>query len=289
MIPHAWMLLPSGRRLDLLNSHPCAWTDADLATRLSRTYRWCSDTCWDRSLSVAQHSFTVLHLRQAASSSPLSASECLRELLHDAEEGLTHYDVPTPLKPLLGKAYLDMIAGLRRCIDSRYNVPKWDKASYAAHKIADRLAAACEARHVVGWSAEDISQALGIMIEPLGHDPVPIQAGMKPWEPWPAALAARLFLEELERLQREMLELAPDECVVTMLPSTRQAGHGVGKADQATFVVVEGGDSIVEGQIVKGVRLDSGSWDLDRLFTVQTDEGELLTVHGWNCHTEVLP
>ncbi len=27
MTEHAWMLLPSGRQLDLLAPHPCAWTD----------------------------------------------------------------------------------------------------------------------------------------------------------------------------------------------------------------------------------------------------------------------
>jgi hypothetical protein len=36
----AWVLLPSGRRLDLLNPDPQAWTDHDLAVGLSRTYRW---------------------------------------------------------------------------------------------------------------------------------------------------------------------------------------------------------------------------------------------------------
>lgn len=60
MTAHAWMLLPSGQRLDLLDPHPCAWTDEDLVIRLSRTHRWCSDTRWKRPLSVAQHSLTVL-------------------------------------------------------------------------------------------------------------------------------------------------------------------------------------------------------------------------------------
>ena len=36
----AWILLPSGRRLDLLSPDPWAWTDRDLAIGLSRTYRW---------------------------------------------------------------------------------------------------------------------------------------------------------------------------------------------------------------------------------------------------------
>jgi len=36
----AWVLLPSGKRLDLLTPGPAAWTDRDLAISLSRTYRW---------------------------------------------------------------------------------------------------------------------------------------------------------------------------------------------------------------------------------------------------------
>ena len=36
----AWVLLPSGRRLNLLEPDPWAWTDRDLAIGLSRTYRW---------------------------------------------------------------------------------------------------------------------------------------------------------------------------------------------------------------------------------------------------------
>jgi 5'-nucleotidase len=38
MIPdRAWVLLPSGRRLDLLTPDPAAWTNRDLAIGLSRT------------------------------------------------------------------------------------------------------------------------------------------------------------------------------------------------------------------------------------------------------------
>ena len=42
----AWVLLPSGRRLNLLDPdpdpypYPDAWTDEDLAIGLSRTYHW---------------------------------------------------------------------------------------------------------------------------------------------------------------------------------------------------------------------------------------------------------
>lgn len=281
MTAHAWMLMPSGRRLDLLNPHPGDWTDDDLAIRLSRTYRWCSDTRWDRPLSVAQHSLTVLRLRQAASVRPLTPAEQLRELLHDAEEGVTNHDVPTPLKPLLGEAYQLMIERIRRCIDDRYNLPGWDEASYAAHKQADRLAAASEARHVVGWSDADIRLGLDIAARPVLRDPLPPQQGLRPWEPWPAHLAARLFGERLTQLQRNIVNGA---CVPppAVLPDAAIPETG------PTLVLVEGGGEVIEGRIVGGVRDDDGTWDLDGEFTVLTEEGDRFKVCGWNCITEVL-
>jgi hypothetical protein len=36
----AFVLLKSGRRLDLFDTDPEAWTDGDLAAGLSRTLRW---------------------------------------------------------------------------------------------------------------------------------------------------------------------------------------------------------------------------------------------------------
>lgn len=80
----AWVLLKSGRRLDLLDPDPDAWTDRDLAIGLSRTYRWAGYSAWDLPLSVAQHSLTVLALREMGG--PMTAREALRELLHDATE-----------------------------------------------------------------------------------------------------------------------------------------------------------------------------------------------------------
>ena len=289
MINHSWMLLPSGRRLDLLNPHPSAWTDADLASRLSRTFRWCSDTSWERSLSVAQHSLAVLHLRLASTPAPLSAAERLRELLHDAEEGLTHYDVPTPLKPLLGPAYHAMILNLRGCIERRYNLPIWKQADYEDHKIADQQAAANEARHIVGWSETEIC-ALGIHLIPHEHDLLPGQAGLKPWEPWPPELAARLFHEQLDQLQLEMLETSSDAEIVAEMPSELNHDHNIDltRPSQPTLVRVDGHGGAIEGKVVNGVRTEDGKWDLDDVFLVETTEGERFSVHGWNCITEVV-
>ncbi|CAB1371160.1 conserved protein of unknown function (plasmid) [Denitratisoma oestradiolicum] len=62
--PRAWVRLPSGRRLDLMNPDPAAWLDEDLAIRLARTYRWGGESVWPWPLSVAQHSLLVLALRR---------------------------------------------------------------------------------------------------------------------------------------------------------------------------------------------------------------------------------
>ena len=51
----AWVRLPSGKRLDLLNPTPFDWDDRDLALGLARTYRWGGHSAWPLPLSVAQH------------------------------------------------------------------------------------------------------------------------------------------------------------------------------------------------------------------------------------------
>ena len=51
----AFVLLKSGRRLDLLDPGPEVWTDGDPAAGLSRTMRWGGASRWVRPLSVAQH------------------------------------------------------------------------------------------------------------------------------------------------------------------------------------------------------------------------------------------
>src|SRR5262249_22219691 len=89
MSERAWILLPSGKQLDLLDPDPWAWTDDDLAIGLSRTYRWAGYSAWDLPLSVAQHSLAVLILRRSRfAERPLSVAEARRELLHDATEAL---------------------------------------------------------------------------------------------------------------------------------------------------------------------------------------------------------
>jgi hypothetical protein len=196
----AWILLPSGRRLDLLDPDPWAWTDRDLAIGLSRTYRWAGYSAWDLPLSVAQHSLTVLALYRASdATATLPDAEARRELLHDAVEALMGgWDPITPLKPHLGEGFARLVGKLQAAIDRRYDLPAWTPEQHARHKAADRLAAASEAHHVAGWSREAVREDLGIALAPLADDPLPHQEGRHPWEPWPPKLAERQFLSALQ-------------------------------------------------------------------------------------------
>ncbi len=201
MPERAWVRLQSGRRLNLLAPDPMSWTHRDLAIGLARTYRWGGHSCWSRPLSVAQHSLLVLALRQHGSlDHALDQGEALRELLHDADEGMLSFDPISPLKPHLGADYQSLVDRLREALAIRYRLPAWDADSYAAHKRADRLAAASEALHVAGWTLVELTQTLGMAIRPLMRDPLAPPRGCLPWEPWPADDAADRFLSVLESL-----------------------------------------------------------------------------------------
>ncbi|WP_373987518.1 phosphohydrolase [Duganella sp. BuS-21] len=203
----AWVRMPSGRRLDLLDPTPFDWDDSDLALGLARTYRWGGHSAWPLPLSVAQHSLTVMHVRAAACAAAgltLSPISALRELLHDAEEGLLGFDCLSPLKPFMGDAFSALTLKLEAAVFLRYGLPRWTPKEHAAHKLADRLAAASEAVHVAGWSAQEVQQTLKITVPPLSDDPLHAIYGGTAWEPWPPALAARRFLEQLDRLKTQV-------------------------------------------------------------------------------------
>jgi len=202
MSERAWILLPSGKQLDLLDPDPWAWTDDDLAIGLSRTYRWAGYSAWDLPLSVAQHSLAVLALRGSRfAERPLTDPEARRELLHDATEALMGgWDPITPLKPHLGPGFSALVARLQAAVDHRYDLPPWTSTDYVLHKQADRLAAANEAYHVVGWSRAAMREQLGIELAPLDNDPLDLPPDQRAWEPWPPKLAQVSFLRELQAL-----------------------------------------------------------------------------------------
>ncbi|HEU4845454.1 MAG TPA: phosphohydrolase [Burkholderiaceae bacterium] len=196
----AWVRMPSGKRLDLLDPTPLDWDDTDLALGLARTYRWGGHSRWDLPLSVAQHSITVMLLRRAMAPEPLAPETELRELIHDGDEGLIGFDCLSPLKPFLGERFQQLSERLQDAVFQRYGLQRWSAQEFVLHKRADRVAAASEAVHVVGWSGEEVRRTLKISERPLEHDPLQARYGGVAWEPWPPLLAQQRFLEELQRL-----------------------------------------------------------------------------------------
>jgi hypothetical protein len=204
MTIRAWVRMPSGKRLDLLNPTPFDWDDADLALGLARTYRWGGHSAWPLPLSVAQHSICVMLLRRAASPTPLAPVVELRELLHDAEEGLLGFDSVSPFKHLLGVGFKELTQRLEQMVFLRYGLPAWTPTEHAKHKQADRLAAASEAVHVVGWKVEEVRNTLRIRAAVLEEDPLAERYRCRPWEPWPPVIAAERFLIELDHLKQRI-------------------------------------------------------------------------------------
>lgn len=200
----AWVRLPSGKRLDLLNPTPFDWEDSDLALGLARTYRWGGHSAWPLPLSVAQHSLLVLALRRQRFPEVHDDAADLFELLHDGEEGLLGFDCISVLKPFLGEAFFRLTESLTQVIRLRYRVKDISVQARFAHKRADRIAAASEAVHVVGWTRDEVRYTLGIRFEPLGKDPLAEIYSVPAWEPWPPELAARLFLDELQKLTQKL-------------------------------------------------------------------------------------
>ena len=157
----AWVRLPSGKRLDLLHPTPFDWDDEDLAVGLARTYRWGGHSAWPLPLSVAQHSLMVMAMhRRAAARRDRDAD--LRELLHDADEGLLGFDCISVVKPFLGEGFRTLTADLQRAVAIRYRIKPFDPVTQKAHKRADRVAAASEAVHVVGWTRDEVRHTLRI-------------------------------------------------------------------------------------------------------------------------------
>ncbi len=195
----AWVRLPSGKRLDLLHPTPFDWDDEDLALGLARTYRWGGHSAWPLPLSVAQHSLIVLAMHRATRASEPRSE--LRELLHDADEGLLGFDCISVVKPFLGDAFRALTVALQGAVALRYGLAPYPPAGYRAHKKADRVAAASEAVHVVGWTRDEVRHTLHIPYEPVPVDPLVAVYGDVPWEPWPPSLAAERFLSELTLLQ----------------------------------------------------------------------------------------
>lgn len=200
----AWVRLPSGMRLDLLDPTPFDFADEDLALGLARTYRWGGHSAWPLPLSVAQHSLTVLALYRAWTRGKAEPAQELRELLHDADEGLLGFDPISVIKPYLGPDFHALVARLQDAIFRRYGLVAWTDEEKKLHKKADVLAAASEALHVVGWTLDEIQHVLKIRYEPLAIDPLSARYDCAPWQPWSPDLAAERFLAELRAIKQRL-------------------------------------------------------------------------------------
>lgn len=200
--PRAWVRQPSGKHLDLINPSPDDFDDSDLALGLARAFRWGGHSVWERPLSVAQHSLTVLHIR-LQSDSDLSPRLQLMELFHDAEEGLVGFDPISPLKALLGPEFQAVMDRLQRAVFSKYGLSEWSEEEYILHKMADVQAAASEAVHVAGWSHAEVRDVLGIQVPPLDKDPLVGVFSEIPWKPWFSELATSRFTNSMRALLRQ--------------------------------------------------------------------------------------
>jgi hypothetical protein len=104
----------------------------------------------------------------------------------------------------MGADLTEIFRRLQTALNQRYELPGWKVESHRLHKAADHLAAASEAFHVVGWRKPAIRKTLGITLAPLEVDPLMAATDLRPWEPWPAYMAANLFLSKLQALQAEI-------------------------------------------------------------------------------------
>lgn len=293
----AFVLFKSRRKIDLLDPDPYAWTDEDLAMGLSRTYRWAGHSRWPLPLSVAQHSLTVLALAEIQA--PLTPRQMLRELLHDAPEAMYGFDALLTLKPHLGPGFASLDRRLQAVVNLRYKLPAWTDDSYRNHKFVDRLAAASEAFHVVGWSRDDMTSLLEITLEPLMKDPLGMHEDLQEWEPWAPQRAADRFLSRLNELLRKAQQ--DDERAATVQAFSRLPAQlktkipypitGNSLSEVAVYVEAHDGSQSIQGIVVDGER-DANGFDFEADFTVFTimdnQDGELIRCHGSNCNVEIL-
>ena len=197
----AWVRLPSGKRLDLLNPTPFDWEDQGPGLGP------CPDLPLGRPLRVALAAAGGAALASGSGLAPAPLSKaprmpgwsCANCSMTPTKVCSVSIAFPS-VKPFLGEAFRTLTARLENAVAIRYGLPPWTPAERAAHKRADRVAAASEAVHVVGWTQDEVRNTLRIPYTALADDPLRDVYGGKAWEPWAPKLAAERFLAELERL-----------------------------------------------------------------------------------------
>ena len=121
----------------------------------------------------------------------------LAALIHDAEEGLGAKDIITPLKVILGDVYSEIGSILQELVFTRFEL-EWPlkKRTKAKIKNADLIAAAAEAKYLVGFSEDEIRSHL------RNHkEIIEFEEYQDLLSPWPAKTAKERFIGELEKIQ----------------------------------------------------------------------------------------
>ncbi len=189
----AWQRMLSGRRLDLLDPSALDIEIADIAHGLARVARWNGQTIGAHIFSVAQHTLLVEAIARAHTPG-LDRRMRLAILLHDAPEYVIG-DMISPFKVVIGDAYKATEQRLLGAIHLRFGLPA--KLSAEAERIiktADRAAACLEATHLAGFDPREARRF-------FGDAPAFSTAGERDYlTPWPAEIAAQLYLEAFEKL-----------------------------------------------------------------------------------------
>ncbi len=197
----AWVLMSSGRRLDLLNPSPMDLEEEDIVEGQAAVVRWGGSTNGDHPIVDAQHAVNVLASARDASANGLDPWLELAILLHDASEGPLCFDPISPLKPFLGAGYRRLDRRLQAAIHVRVGLPGslppgWKEII----KTHDSRVAASEALYMTPWTPDQVRRSLGIKVAPMETDRVGRANGLDPWRPWPKAVAREIFAAEFDRV-----------------------------------------------------------------------------------------
>lgn len=134
-----------------------------------------------RPYSVAEHSVLVCDI---AAGMGLDAHGQMAALMHDAHEAYCG-DVPTPIKDLLGKAWMEVEHPQAALVRNHFALRAAHTAHRAAIKHADLIALATERRDLLPSAAQatpwPVLDTPGAQVHPLR---LSLEHSQQPWQHW---------------------------------------------------------------------------------------------------------
>lgn len=157
-----WIRTLSKTKVSFTNPDPRSIYISDIATALSRTCRFASQT--PRFYSVAEHSIYV--------AAWVGWPAAIYGLLHDAHEAYTG-DIPQPLKRLLGPEILKIEERIQGAIYERYLIPPPDQRDLEVVAAADSRMLITELDQVMGDPVDrnDLQRYTALPIRIMFLDP----------------------------------------------------------------------------------------------------------------------